>query len=83
VIAAGILFGGLPLFSATVYPWYLLWVLPWAALCRQPAWLALAVLAPLSYLPQVTDVPLMPWVFLGVWVPFAALLVARPTWSTA
>lgn len=83
VVSAGILFGGLPLFSATVYPWYLLWALPWAALCRQPAWLALAALAPLSYLPQVTDVPLMPWIFLGVWLPFAALLIARPRWSTA
>ncbi len=83
VIAAGILFGGLPLFSATVYPWYLLWALPWAALCRQPAWLLLAALAPLSYLPQVTETPLMPWVFLAVWVPFAVLLSARPRWSTA
>ncbi len=82
VAAAGVLFGGLPLFSATVYPWYLLWALPWAALCRQPAWLALAALAPLSYLPQVTGVPLMPWVFLGVWLPFAAVLAARPRWST-
>ena len=83
VASAGILFGCLPLFSATVYPWYLLWALPWAALCRQPAWLALAALAPLSYIPQVTDVPLMPWVYLAIWLPFAALLVARPRWSTA
>jgi hypothetical protein len=82
-ISAGILFGGLLLFSATVYPWYLLWVLPWAALCRQPAWLTLAALAPLSYLPQVAEVPLMPWVFLGIWVPFAIMLIARPRWSTA
>lgn len=83
VISAGILFGGLPLFSATVYPWYLLWVLPWAALCRQPAWLLLAALAPLSYLPQVTGLPLMPWVFLSIWLPFAIMLIARPRWSTA
>ncbi len=83
VASAGILFGGLPLFSATVYPWYLLWVLPWAALCRQPAWLLLAALAPLSYLPQVTGVALMPWVYLAVWLPFAVVLAARPRWSTA
>ena len=82
VIATGILFGGLLLFSATVYPWYLLWVLPWAALCRQPAWLMLAALVPLSYLPQVTALPLVPWVFAAIWVPFAVLLVARPRWST-
>jgi hypothetical protein len=82
VASAGILFGGLPLFSATVYPWYLLWVLPWAALCRHPAWLTLVALAPLSYLPQVTEVPLMPWIFLAIWLPFAALLIVRPRWST-
>jgi hypothetical protein len=82
MISAGILFGSVPLFSATVYPWYLLWVLPWAALCRQPAWLTLAALAPLSYLPQVTGIPLMPWVFLGVWLPFAVMLAVRPRWST-
>ncbi|MHC4816101.1 MAG: hypothetical protein ACYTFN_23815, partial [Planctomycetota bacterium] len=63
IVATGILFGGVLLFSATVYPWYLLWVLPWAALCRQPAWLTLAALAPLSYLPQITSLPLVPWVF--------------------
>ncbi len=40
------LFGTLLLLSATVYPWYLLWVLPWAALTRHPAWLTLSGLIP-------------------------------------
>ena len=66
----GRLFGTLLLLSATVYPWYLLWVLPWAALLRQQAWLALSGLILLSYL-----TPLWPWVFVGIWVPFWALLL--------
>lgn len=69
------LFGGLLLLSATVYPWYLLWVLPWAALTRSIAWLALSGLILLSYLPQLGIAPLMPWVYLAIWVPFAALMV--------
>lgn len=67
----GRLFGRLLLLSATVYPWYLLWVLPWAALERRASWLLLAALIPLSYLPKIAGVPLMPWVFLVIWVPFA------------
>jgi alpha-1,6-mannosyltransferase len=67
----GRLFGRLLLLSATVYPWYLLWVLPWAALERRAPWLLLAALIPLAYLPQIAGVPLMPWVFLFIWVPFA------------
>lgn len=71
---SGRLFGRLLVVSATVYPWYLVWVLPWAALERRTPWLALSVLLPLAYLPQFTAVPLLPWVFLAIWVPFFALL---------
>jgi hypothetical protein len=74
----GRLFGALLLLSPTVYPWYLLWVLPWAALRRQTAWLALSALILLSYLPQFAGVPLWPWVYLGIWGPFGALLVFGP-----
>ena len=70
VAGTGRLFGALLLCSATVYPWYLLWVLPWAALLRQRAWLALSGLILLSYL-----TPLWPWVFVGIWLPFWALLL--------
>jgi hypothetical protein len=70
----GRLFGALLLLSATVYPWYLLWVLPWAALRRHTAWLALSALILLSYLPQFAGVPLWPWVYVGIWVPFGVLL---------
>jgi len=79
--ATGRVFGALVLCSATVYPWYLLWVLPWAALSMQRAWLALSALVLLSYLPQFAGVPLMPWVFLGVWAPFFLLLWRDRSWS--
>jgi hypothetical protein len=73
VTGTGRLLGRLLLLSATVYPWYLLWVLPFAALERRWSWLVLAALVPLSYLPQIAGVPLMPWVFLLIWIPFGAL----------
>lgn len=68
------LFGALLLLSATVYPWYALWVLALAALRREASWLALSALLPLTYLPQLRDgVELWPWVWLAVWGPFAVL----------
>ncbi|MEM9593831.1 MAG: hypothetical protein AAGD06_06185 [Acidobacteriota bacterium] len=83
VTTTGRLLGAVVLCAATVYPWYLLWVLPWAALARQPAWLTLAALAPLSYLPQHADgVALFPWVWGLIWIPFGLLLIRHPTWST-
>ncbi|MEM1182916.1 MAG: hypothetical protein AAGM22_31520, partial [Acidobacteriota bacterium] len=44
VAATGRLVGALLLTAATVYPWYVLWVLPWAALARRASWLTLAAL---------------------------------------
>jgi hypothetical protein len=73
VAGTGRLFGRLLLCSATVYPWYLLWVLPWAALRRDAAWLALSGLILLSYLTPLAGVALWPWVYLGIWGPFAGL----------
>ena len=73
VAGTGRLFGRLLLCSATVYPWYLLWVLPWAALRRDAAWLALSGLILLSYLSQFAGVALWPWVYLGIWGPFFIL----------
>lgn len=80
VTGTGRLFGRLLLLSATVYPWYLLWVLPWAALERRTPWLVLGALIPLSYLPRLTGVSLMPWVYVAVWGPFAAICVWRFLW---
>lgn len=75
VDATGRLLGLVVLVSATVYPWYLLWVLPWAALYRRHSWWVLSALIPLSYLPQITEIPLVPWVYAAIWLPFFALLL--------
>lgn len=82
ITGSGRLFGAVLLCSATLYPWYLLWVLPWAGHCRHRAWLLLTALIQLSYLPQLTTVPLVPWVYLLIWLPFALLWI-RSRWSTA
>ena len=42
--------------------------------------LALSALMPLAYLPQVSDVPLFPWIYLAVWAPFF-LLLWRTRWT--
>lgn len=77
--ATGWLLGAALLLSATVYPWYVAWVLPWAALCRHAAWRALSGLVMLSYLAQRGGEPLWPWLFLAIWAPFALLLILVPT----
>jgi hypothetical protein len=41
--------GALLLASPTLHPWYLLWVLPFAAKRREPAFLYLCTAGPLSY----------------------------------
>jgi hypothetical protein len=66
----------LQLFSPTLYPWYLIWILPFAAKRREPAFLFLSFCIPIAYalafpLPGVT-----PALILAVeYVPFAILLV--------
>lgn len=73
VTGPGRLFGAALLASATVYPWYLLWVLPWAALARHRGWLLAGALAPLAYLPRLTredtGVELFPWLWAALWLP--------------
>ncbi len=72
---AGQVLGAVILCTATVYPWYLLWVLPWAALYRHRAWLTVSGLALLSYLPQHDPhLELFPWVWGCIWIPFFILL---------
>ncbi len=81
VAGSGRLLGGALLCSATFYPWYALWVLPWAALCGHRAWLATSGLVLAAYLPQTIGIPLFPWVHLAIWGPFAVLL-AGSRWSS-
>lgn len=83
VTGTGRLFGTLLLCSATLYPWYLLWVLPWAALCLHPAWLLLSGTVLLSYLAPNLGLPLWPWIWLAVWAPFWLLALWRRSWSIA
>ncbi len=41
--------GGVLLLSPTLHPWYLLWVLPWAAALASPGWLVLCATVVLAY----------------------------------
>lgn len=75
---------GALLCSATFYPWYALWVLPWAALLAWRSWLALSVSLGLSYLPRLLDAPgveLFPWVWLAVWLPPLLVWAAGAWWA--
>lgn len=65
------------LLSATVYPWYLLWVLPWACLAGSAPWLLLSGTTFFSYLPRLFGVALLPWPYLLVWAPPLALWAWR------
>ena len=67
------LFGALLLLSPTLYPWYLLWVLPWAALAGQTRWLWAAAAAPLAYLPATAGIAWWPGLHLLTWSPFLLL----------
>jgi len=65
------------LFSPTLHPWYLLWVLPFAAKRREPAFLFLSFAAPLAYALLYPVPGLSPrLVLLLEYVPFALLLAA-------
>jgi hypothetical protein len=73
VAGSAALFGGLLLCSPTVYPWYLLWVLPWAALTGSLPWLWASAAVALTYLPQHAAIQPWPWVHLAVWGPFLGI----------
>jgi hypothetical protein len=54
-------FGAFALLTPVLHPWYLLWVLPWAACRNAWPWLAFGAVLPLAYL------PLDGWWERGVW----------------
>src|SRR5262249_38580381 len=62
--------------SPTLYPWYLLWVLPFAARRREPGFLYLASVAPLSYalLYRMRWLP-APAVYTIEYAPFVVLVL--------
>jgi len=82
VAGSGRTFAAVLICTATLYPWYLLWVLPWAALARHRAWLMLSALVQLSYLPQITEIEFFPWLWLVIWAPFFISLQSSK-WSAA
>ena len=73
--AAFVSLGALLLFSPTLYPWYLVWILPLAARRRDPAFLYLSFAIPISYA-LTFPLPGVPAsLVLGVeYVPFAVFL---------
>ncbi|MEM9290273.1 MAG: hypothetical protein AAGD01_01170 [Acidobacteriota bacterium] len=81
VTGTGRLLAAALLCTATFYPWYSLWVLPFAALCGQRAWLALSALMLITYAPQHGEFSHWPWTFALVWIPFALLLWRNPRWE--
>ena len=68
-------FGVVLLMSPTFYPWYLIWILPWAVLTGARAVLVLAATLPLAYLPALAALPYFPWVYGAVWLPPLILLL--------
>ena len=70
--------------SATLYPWYWVWLLPFAALTRSWAWLVLSGSLLMAYLPRLTETEYGPATYLGVWLPFfVAWAVERRVAQTA
>ena len=70
------------LFSPTVHPWYVIWLLPFAALTGHPGFLALSGLILLGYwglgeYQRSGDWPQPTWVLLTIWLPVWGLLVIQ------
>jgi hypothetical protein len=53
--------GGVLLCAPTLFPWYLVWIVPFLCFFPNPAWLLLTALSPLSYY------VLIDWWTLGIW----------------
>ena len=69
--------GAVLLFSPTLYPWYLVWIIPYLCFYPNPAWLLLSGLSVLSY--EV----LIDWSALGIWRsdPLFLKLQYYPFWG--
>lgn len=66
--------------SPTVHPWYVLWLLPFAALRKSRAWLLLCGLVFLGYwglgaYQETGSWPEPVWARLCIWLPFGSLLL--------
>ena len=69
--------GAVLLFSPTLFPWYLVWIVPFLCFFPNPAWLLLSGLSVLSY--EVLN----SWSVLGIWRsdPFFLKLQYYPFWG--
>jgi len=71
------------LFSPTVHPWYLLWVLPFSLICQQKVWLWLYTVYPIFYVALTSIDPTTGawnpplWPQLLTYIPFFACLVLQ------
>lgn len=75
--------GAALLLTPTLHPWYLLWILPFAALRIRPGWLLFTGTAFLSYFhldlfTRTGDWPQPVWLTLLIWVPPLAVMAWRP-----
>jgi hypothetical protein len=74
--------GAFLIFSPTLHPWYLLWVLPFAAKRREPAFFYLSSAAPLSYGLLHPSMAMTPTgIRVLQFAPFT-LLLARTLWKS-
>ncbi len=69
VVGTFAVLGILLLASPTFYPWYLLWVLPWAALLGIRSVLLLSATLTFAYLPATAGAEYFPWTYGAVWLP--------------
>lgn len=79
VFGSFVILGGYLVLSATVMPWYLLWVLPLAAVRPGYAWIALTWLSLLSYLIYIDQVEHPWWLWTEFIIFFGILAVTKVT----
>jgi hypothetical protein len=63
------------LVPTSMHPWYVMWIVPFLAVTRSPAWLYFSGAVTLSYLKYVVEPAPFPWwAWAAEYVPFYALL---------
>jgi alpha-1,6-mannosyltransferase len=68
----------LVLTSASLQPWYLLWIIPFLTLFPSPAWLYFSLVVPFSYLKYQSPQGIFPeWVRHMEYIPFLIFLTAE------
>ena len=61
--------------SASLHPWYVLWLIPFLSLFPSPAWLYFSLMVPFSYLTYESPQGILPeWVRHMEYIPFFILL---------